>query len=142
MASQQFLLSNAGADSIEFPAGTTSFTTATHTVYVIDSTTTMTVKGAPTFSIWCGGSGGGAYGGCVGHAGTGGGGAGGLVKVIDDTATVPKGEYNVVVPGRGGGNTYLENTATSTKYYEAIKGGFGTQNVGGAGGCGGGGGAQ
>lgn len=129
-------------NKVTFPNGTVYFQTATHKVYVLTTSTTMTIQGTPTFSYWSGGSGGGAYGGCFGHAGTGGGGAGGVNSVTDDTFSLPSGEYNVIVPGKGGGDTYIENATTLATYCRAYGGGFGTQGNGSPGGCGGGGGNQ
>ena len=102
----------------------------------------MTIEGTPTFSYWNSGAGGTSAGGCFGHAGVGGGGAGGVSQVTDDTFSLPAGEYNCVVPGKGGGNTYFEDAASSTQYAIAYKGGYGNQATGGNGGCGGGGGNQ
>lgn len=128
---------------VTFPSGTKSFDTATHRVFVLTTSTEMTVQGNPTFSYWSGGSGGSGTGGCVGHSGSGGGGAGGLSKVTDDTFAVPAGQYTINVPGKGGGDTYIQSVATLTKYAEAYRGGYGVYNgTGGSGGCGGGGGAQ
>jgi len=127
---------------ITFPEGTTYFETPTHKVYVITSSTTMTIEGTPTFSYWNSGAGGTSSGGCFGHAGVGGGGAGGVDQVTDDTFSLPAGEYNCIVPGKGGGNTYFEDSVTSTQYAIAYKGGGGNQGNGGNGGCGGGGGNQ
>jgi len=132
----------AAINRITFPEGTTYFETPTHKVYVITSSTTMTIEGTPTFSYWNSGAGGTSAGGCFGHAGVGGGGAGGVDQVTDDTFSLPAGEYNCVVPGKGGGNTYFEDSVTSTQYAIAYKGGGGNQGNGGPGGCGGGGGNQ
>jgi hypothetical protein len=118
------------------------FDTDTHRVYVMFESSTMTVTGNPKMSYWSGGSGGNGTSRCVGHSGSGGGGSGGCVQVTDDTFFPTSGVWNVVIPGRGGGSTYLEDPA-GVRYAEAHRGGGGVFNgTGGAGGTGGGGGSQ